>query len=282
MAYDAARGEVIMFGGWNGSYEFAATWAWDGATWTQQHPVSSPPGRDGMGMAYDVARAEVVMFDGCTLDSFLNDTWTWDGTNWTEQHPATSPSIRCEAGMAYDAARAEVVLFGGLSFGTASIHFSETWIWDGTTWTQQHPATSPSARSTSGSMGLAYDVAQNEVVLFGGGLDNDHTYFGDTWTWDGTNWSVPFVAHLHLSPNSGPPGTTVLVKATGFAAFEEVKITFIDSVNGETVLRTSLSDASGRLTAQVKIPADATAGAQKITVAGLVSHQKAKATFTVT
>ena len=72
------------------------------------------------------------------------------------------------------------------------------------------------------------------------------------------------------------------MKGTGFAAFELVTITFIDSVNGTTVLGKFPTDASGRLTAQVKIPANATVGAEKITAAGAVSHQKAKATFTVT
>jgi hypothetical protein len=73
------------------------------------------------------------------------------------------------------------------------------------------------------------------------------------------------------------------VKATGFAALEQVTITFVDSVTGKTVLGTFTTNPTGILkSAQITIPANATVGAQKITVAGVVSHQKAKAPFTVT
>jgi hypothetical protein len=175
--------------------------------------------------------------------------------------------------MAYDGLRSEVVLFGGWN----GSYLGDTWTWDGTTWTEQQPPTSPAARN---GMVTAFDAARGEVVGFGG---HDGTVaYGDTWTWDGTTWRVPFTAHLRLSPNSGLPGTPVQVKATGFAAFEQVTITFIDSVNGETVLGTFTSDASGDLAAQVTIPENATVGAQKVTAVGATSSQKAQAKFTVT
>jgi len=61
-----------------------------------------------------------------------------------------------------------------------------------------------------------------------------------------------------------------------------VTITFVDSVAGKTVLGTFATDAAGSLDAQVTVPMDSTPGAQKITAVGAVSHQKAKAKFTVT
>jgi hypothetical protein len=39
MAYDAACGQVIVFGGGSA----ADTWAWDGNNWTQQFPHNAPP-----------------------------------------------------------------------------------------------------------------------------------------------------------------------------------------------------------------------------------------------
>jgi hypothetical protein len=77
--------------------------------------------------------------------------------------------------MAYDAATGTVVLFGG--FGSSSL-LGDTWTWNGTTWTQQHPATSPSARDVA----AVADAATGTVVLFGGGSP-DGGVFGDTWTW---------------------------------------------------------------------------------------------------
>ena len=60
---------------------------------------------------------------------------------------------------------------------------------------KEAPATSPSKRS---SVGMAYDAARAEVVLFGGGIGA--STFDDTWTWDGTpgrdgTWTRPEAAY---------------------------------------------------------------------------------------
>ncbi len=78
-------------------------------------------------------------------------------------------------------------------------YFGDTWVWNGTNWTQEFPANSPSAR---GAFGMAYDAAQNQVVLFGGfgGISD----LNDTWVWDGTNWT-------QLSPANSPPARAAFV-----------------------------------------------------------------------
>jgi hypothetical protein len=95
---------------------------------------------------------------------------------------------------------------------------------------------------------------------------------------------VPSVsrARLKLSPNSGPPGASVQVRGSGFAAAEQVKLFFTDSVNGKTPLGTFTTNATGAFTAQVKIPLNATVGAQTIGSTGLTSGQRPTAKFTVT
>ncbi len=79
MTYDAARREVVMFGGSYGGGFLNDTWTWDGTIWTQQFETRSPTGRFGMGMTYDAARREVVLFGGCC---FMNDTWILHGKTW--------------------------------------------------------------------------------------------------------------------------------------------------------------------------------------------------------
>src|SRR5438094_827110 len=130
MAYDAARNQVVLFGGGD-PRNFADTWTWDGVDWTQRTPAHSPSGRRGMGMTYDAARAQVVMFGGYN-GGFLADTWTWDGTDWTQRTPAHAPPARFGMGMTYDAARSQVVLFGGITGPAGSL--GDTWTWDGTDW----------------------------------------------------------------------------------------------------------------------------------------------------
>jgi hypothetical protein len=74
-----------------------------------------------------------------------------------------------------------VVLFGGID---DSGNVDDTWTWDGTDWTKQTPANSPSTRQ---DMGMDYDAARSQVVLFGGVGDGD--VLGDTWIWDGKDWT---------------------------------------------------------------------------------------------
>jgi hypothetical protein len=81
MAYDAATGTVVMFGGVGTSNEpaYADTWTWNGTTWTQQHPAASPPGGFGVVMAYDAATGTVVLFGGFHSKQrpALDNTWAW-------------------------------------------------------------------------------------------------------------------------------------------------------------------------------------------------------------
>src|SRR5262245_54635307 len=60
--------------------------------------------------------------------------------NWEQKAPPTSPSARDRLAMTWDGARGQVVLFGG-DDGSGSL--ADTWVWDGSTWTQKSPATSP-------------------------------------------------------------------------------------------------------------------------------------------
>jgi galactose oxidase-like protein len=196
MAYDAATGNLVLFGGWsrNKIRPSDATWTWDGSTWTKQAPAVSPPARENAVMAYDAATGNVVLFGGETTRSHrLADTWTWDGSTWTEQSPAASPSPRFLAPMAYDAATGNVVLFGGLG-GGGHRDLGDTWTWDGSTWTKHAPAASPAGRIGAS---MAYDAAAGNIVLFSGIGESGE--FADTWTWDGSTWTKQ-------APAASPPG----------------------------------------------------------------------------
>jgi hypothetical protein len=274
MAYDAARGQAVLFGGETDTDHFGDTWTWDGTDWAKPSPAHSPSRRVFPGMAYDVASGQVVLFGG--LDGagrYRSDTWTWDGTDWTERFPAHSPSPRYSMGMTYDAARDQVVLFGGAS----RFPFADTWTWDGTDWTERSPVHSSSPRY---GMGMAYDAARSQVVLFGGNYGGSGGFLRDTWTWDGTDWAQHIAGSLSLEPKSGKP-TFVQVKGYGFAGGEKVKLAFIDSAQGRTFLGRVHADATGAFTTYVVVPGTATLGLQHILARGLSSDEIAKRGFTV-
>jgi hypothetical protein len=190
MAYDSTHGQVVLFGGYAGNFNFLSdTWVWDGTNWTQKSPSASPSKRSDHAMAYDAGHGQVVLFGGQNSIALFGDTWVWDGANWTLKSPSTSPFARQNPAMVYDSAHGQVVLFGGTN-GSA---LADTWVWDGANWTQKSPSTSPPARW---SHAMAYDAVHGQVVLFGG---QNGSILGDTWVWDGANWT-------QKSPSTSPTG----------------------------------------------------------------------------
>jgi hypothetical protein len=155
-AYDPATGQTILFGGFTGSSTYYNdTWDWNGANWVQLSPATSPSSREFAAMAYDPAMngGELLLFGGYNGTSYYNDTWAWNGSTWSQVGNTgdtsctttctNSPSDRDGASMAYDSANGgQLVLFGGYN----GAYDNDTWTWNGTTWAQLSPATSPSAR----------------------------------------------------------------------------------------------------------------------------------------
>ena len=201
MAYDAATSQLILFGG---RYpEAGDTWDWNGSTWTRLSPATSPPARDSATMAYDAQSSRLVLFGGDDGTHVRNDTWVWNGTTWTQVDDspvgcvdtcAGSPPARQLASMASaPGAGGGVVLFGGETGNNVSTNLDDTWVWNGTTWTQVDAspagctdscADSPSPRQAAAmASGTVQGVAT--VALFGG-LDANAHELGDTWAWSPT------------------------------------------------------------------------------------------------
>lgn len=173
MAYDGARQEIVLFGGWNSDRDvmLVDTWTWDGSAWELEIAIISPPALRSHSMAYDAARQEVVLYGGIDDDGQIRDqTWTWDGDGWTEEGPAASPPTAAAASMVYDPTAGNVLLFSGLGSQQA-----ELWAWDGSTWSQVDAGSGPSRRSFSA---MTF-VPELEGSLLFGGLSQG--YRDDTW-----------------------------------------------------------------------------------------------------
>jgi hypothetical protein len=146
----------------------------------------------------------MVLFGGSTQKGISDETWTWDGHGWTHVHPAISPPARASAAMAYDAARHRVVLVGGMGSeptGKGMVELRDTWTWDGSSWTQEHPTLQPPAIQ---SMPMAYDPVSHLVIAFYADMTSDHK--PHTLGWDGKTWQELFPPN---QPNSTAQGTLV-------------------------------------------------------------------------
>ena len=74
VAYDAARGRVVLFAGYAaGDARRNDTWEWDGSAWTERTPpAGSPTARSGHAMAYDL-RGDFLCDPGETAASCPGD-----------------------------------------------------------------------------------------------------------------------------------------------------------------------------------------------------------------
>ena len=186
MTYDAATHTVVFFGGIESDDSVLGdTWTWNGITktWTQIFPASAPSPRRTM-IAYDGATGNVVLFGGDddATGKEYNDTWTWDGVTWTQQFPASSPRARVDGAIAFDPLVHAVVLFGGY-VGTYTDSLNDTWLWDGSNWTQARPLKSPMARYSSA---MEYEPNHQLLVLFGG--YSAGPALNDTWVFGENYW----------------------------------------------------------------------------------------------
>ncbi|MEZ4367690.1 MAG: hypothetical protein R2939_15650 [Kofleriaceae bacterium] len=213
-AYDAAHGELVLFGGLGDAGNLGDTWLWDGAAWRQATPATAPAPRAYAAAAYDAARARVVLYAGSNDLGVLGDTWEWDGTTWTELTPAMGPGKRAYHALAFHAGTGETLLFGG---NGASV-LGDTWAWNGTTWTKRTQATpTPAPRYFSA---LAHDPSRDRTVLFGGYGSGGAK--SDTWEWDGAAWTQvapttpPASSYLHEMAYDARLG--VIVRLDGFGA----------------------------------------------------------------
>ena len=193
MAYHPDSQRLVMFGGYN---QYAATpllgdtWTWDGTDWHLEGGGAQSPGARAGHMVIETAWG-TLLWGGHDGTEYRNDMWRWTGSEWLLVDSGT-PTPRTNYGAAYDSRRDRVVVFGGREDCASGSYLNETWEWDGDSWLQRFPTTSPSPRERSR---LAYDSARSRVVLYGG-FDGTNE-LSDTWEWDGDNW-------IQRSPTSVP------------------------------------------------------------------------------
>lgn len=211
MAYDAADGYVLMFGGDANGVALNDTWTFAHGEWTQLLLPTHPGARTQATMAYDAADGYVLLWGGYNTTSFADqsDTWKFVGGQWSPITPSngTKPGARHSASMAYDAGDRAILLFGGFR-ESLLVDLNDTWTYQGGTWTRVHPAgTGPSAREQAA---MTFDPELNATLLSGG--DSGLSVLGDLWSYVGGNWT-PLV--LRPQPSARTDASMVADLADG-------------------------------------------------------------------
>jgi hypothetical protein len=119
----------------------------------------------------------------------MGDAWLWDGDGW-ELLCATGacpPGRRFLGGMAGNGTTA--ILYGGFDFDEGALS-TDTWLYDGTTWTQTCGDGVPVACGPGpiGATSITWDGAN--YVMVGGvpDFEDGAPPLDDTWVFDGTRW----------------------------------------------------------------------------------------------
>lgn len=153
MAYDAARGRVVLFGGSDDTCDFSEgrpnvlfgdTWEWDGGRWErlgQAAPGPQPNPRDFATLTYHPGLGRVVLYGGnagsgnsCddSGQQWCDTLWSWTGDGWEMEWSPRSlrfegspaPVGRSDHGMAMDAF-GRLVVFGGRRVSRCDDEFGE-------------------------------------------------------------------------------------------------------------------------------------------------------------
>ncbi|MCI4331594.1 MAG: kelch repeat-containing protein [Thermoplasmata archaeon] len=194
LAYDAADGYVVMFGGYDrsgGGFD-GDTWTFLAGVWTFVNASTHPSARWGMGMDYDANDGYVLLFGGeGGFGNYQGDTWKFVSGAWSPLSPTSSPSNRGDNNMAYDGSDKEVVLYSGEAGGSA---YNDTWTYSGGVWTNltKNLSLEPIAETANA---ISYDPGFAGVIL----EQYQSLAGGPTFLFSAGNWT-------QLTASTYPPG----------------------------------------------------------------------------
>jgi len=216
MVWDSVGQRVIMFGGYDSSYNYKNDlWWYDPASgttgaWIQmkaQGEAGSPPSRESPSMVWDGQK--VIMFGGF-LGSYKNDLWWYDpasGTTgaWIQmkaQGAPGSPSARKRHSMVWDPIGNRVIMFGGEN---ALGSKNDLWWYEpiSNTWTQKKTGVADGSPPSRYFHSMVWDSVGQRMIMFGG-RDASYTNKNDLWWYDPeTNtWQVQIAQDADGSPTA--------------------------------------------------------------------------------
>ncbi|MHB1519977.1 MAG: kelch repeat-containing protein [Ferrimicrobium sp.] len=232
ITYDEVLRNVVLFGGFSASHGgHSDTWKFDGANWTEVHPIQRPTERATNNLRWCPCSEQLVLVTGVKFsptgghhpitgqrvwsEHNLGDTWIFDGENWQELRQSQYPNYVHQAS-ATDFQSGRVIVFGGIVAGPKTVIgvfvprdrresplVDDTWIFDGGVWRQLHLVTRPTHRQFAA---MSSHPGERGVLLFGGhGGEGKPHLLDDTWIFDGENWQ-----ELHPSTSPSPRSKAVM------------------------------------------------------------------------
>ena len=195
VSWNFFKNRLMVFGGMDAAGGYLGdTWEWDPITntWAQITPTGpAPSARWHSSLTADLATGQMLLFGGESATAFHGDTWLFDGADWTEVNLSGPglPKGRSQHTVAGRVDMFDSVLsqgYGGPGIGGG--FYKDTWIWDGTTWSQVDTGFTPTGAV---DFDTAYDTIRRRLIFVGGGpgtgsdifeLDSDTNKFDPHYT----------------------------------------------------------------------------------------------------
>ena len=180
---------LLLFGG------RAALVAQSSIACIERYPTRVPFRPGGVaegGLAFEAATGHCFWFSGIDGQGQSRaSVYEWTGHTWIERVTSQGPTARRHFALTSLAPKPGVILHGGMN--DLGEIMRETWLWNGTTW-QLLTASGPTKLWMHA---LAYDIARDRVILFGGDVNGRLDFpIYELWEFDGVNWL------RRLAPNS--------------------------------------------------------------------------------
>ncbi len=182
LAYDAARGQVIML-----ALDSAAKtlmYGYDAAAgkWNAITPATLPPCVNEGVLTYQDSNQTVAYTGGvCTTSSATDETYEWDGTTWNKITLLSTASRLFGAAAAYNQGAQVLTMFGGSPI--VGLPVSETWLYASAAWVSLSDPSRPGPRSL---FAFTTDPVNNTIWMYGG-VDEVNT-FSDFWQYTNGDW----------------------------------------------------------------------------------------------
>jgi hypothetical protein len=169
MTYDQSTGQVILFGGLNGSTVFPVAsggfWTFSRGAWTETF-TNGPPSRYAASLSWDTNSSGEILFGGASPSGIaLGDTWQLQFGTWAQLQPEPAPGALQGASLASDPALGLDVLFGGWN-GSTGLQ-NTTWEESDGAWTNLSPVLGVSPPSSYQSS-MVFDTSDGYLILYGG------------------------------------------------------------------------------------------------------------------
>jgi hypothetical protein len=235
MAYDEARGVLVVFGGYAyqqgsqpcpagsvldaGICVFGDTWEFDPSTghWTMTVPEGSGPSRRYQSaMAWDRLRGSAALFGGYgwsgTFYTYDNQLWEYTNGVWTQRVLASPPGARFMHAVAYDWLRSRLLVLGGYPGGGAT----DNWMLDSAAGRWRPIARSAAMPAYREPQGMFTDAPRGGVLMLGGYASTGA--YNDVWRLDleTMNWTL-------LEPDGASPPKGQCSGCNGDATYDPIR-----------------------------------------------------------